>query len=115
VSWYDEQVLALLRRFNTALCIHDLQGVESPLTATADFAYVRFHGPTGTYAGSYSGRELKGMAQKLNGLNGVHTVYAYFNNDADSHAVENANTLTRLAKSPSLRRWDEPPPAHRHA
>ena len=46
-SWYDEQVMRLLRQHNVALCLHDMPGSETPRVLTARFAYVRFHGATG--------------------------------------------------------------------
>jgi len=43
---------ALLERHGAALCLWDLAGRRSPVRLTADFAYVRLHGPGGPYQGS---------------------------------------------------------------
>jgi hypothetical protein len=49
------EVESILRKFNAAFCIYELAGYHSPLNVTADFAYVRLHGPDpGKYQGSYS-------------------------------------------------------------
>jgi uncharacterized protein YecE (DUF72 family) len=40
-SWLDDEVYALLRSRNTALCIADTEDGTTPLVATADFGYVR--------------------------------------------------------------------------
>jgi uncharacterized protein YecE (DUF72 family) len=96
-SWYHEGVLALLERYNVAFCIHDMQGCESPVVATADFAYVRFHGTLGLYYGSYSDEELEEWAGRLRTIGGrVRAVYVYFNNDVAGYAVKDAANLARM-------------------
>lgn len=96
-SWFDDAVLALLRRYNAGFCIYDLPGLTSPVVVTADYAYVRFHGSRSLYSSLYSDDELTAWADKISALGkGVDTVYAYFNNDAQSHAVQNAGTLHGL-------------------
>ena len=41
----DSQVDSILKKFNAAFCIYELTGYHSPLNITADFRYVRLHGP----------------------------------------------------------------------
>jgi uncharacterized protein YecE (DUF72 family) len=45
LSWMNLEVESILRKFNAAFCIYELAGYHSPLNVTADFAYVRLHGP----------------------------------------------------------------------
>jgi uncharacterized protein YecE (DUF72 family) len=67
-----------------------------PLVLAA-FVYVRFHGASGTYNGSYSDERLEGWADWLNGQRAAGVdVYAYFNNDVGGHAPRNALTLRRF-------------------
>ncbi len=40
-SWFDEEVFALLRQWNAALCIAESADLATPLEATADFGYLR--------------------------------------------------------------------------
>jgi uncharacterized protein YecE (DUF72 family) len=40
-SWLDEEVYALLRTRNTALCIADTEDGTTPVVTTADFGYLR--------------------------------------------------------------------------
>jgi len=40
-SWFDEEVYAVLRARNAALCIADTEEGATPATATADFGYLR--------------------------------------------------------------------------
>jgi len=53
-SWLDNGVFEILRQYNTGLCVFDMPGLSCPLAATADFAYIRFHGSTGLYSSCYS-------------------------------------------------------------
>ena len=48
-SWFDKENYELLRNARTSLCVYDLDGKTSPKEITADFAYVRLHGPDGPY------------------------------------------------------------------
>jgi uncharacterized protein YecE (DUF72 family) len=65
-----------------------------PLLATADFAYVRFHGSEGLYSSSYSDEELAGWARGIATLaSGLAAVYIYFNNDVAGFALKNAMTI----------------------
>ena len=91
-SWFDDRVFDLLRRYHVGFCIYDMPGFSTPVMATSDFAYIRFHGSRSLYGGCYSDKELEGWAQKIIEL-GVRVVYAYFNNDAEGFAIKNALML----------------------
>ena len=93
-SWLDDGVFEILRRHNAGLCVFDMPGLSCPLTATADFVYIRFHGSTELYSSLYSDEELADWAKRLSGLAPeVKEVYIYFNNDTEAFAVKNAMTL----------------------
>jgi uncharacterized protein YecE (DUF72 family) len=93
-SWLDNGVFEILRRHNVGLCVFDMPDLSCPLVATADFAYLRFHGSTGLYSSCYTDEELAEWAKRLAGLAPeVKEVYIYFNNDAEAFAVRNAMTL----------------------
>ena len=95
-SWYDRETFDLLEKNRVAFCVHDMAGQESPRVVTGDIAYVRFHGTTGRYAGNYTDAMLAEWAAWLKDQAGkVRAVYAYFNNDIEGHAVNNAKTLRR--------------------
>ncbi|MBI4497435.1 MAG: DUF72 domain-containing protein [Chloroflexi bacterium] len=96
-SWFDDTVFDLLRTHHVALCVHDWRQMVCPRITTTDFAYYRFHGPTGYYGGRYGEAALRRWADALRGGEaGVQDVYAYFNNDAHADAIEDAQTLQRL-------------------
>jgi uncharacterized protein YecE (DUF72 family) len=93
-SWYVAETFQLLEKARVALCLHDKLGSTIAEPFVGPFAYVRFHGTSGHYAGSYGARQLDTWAHRLAEQveNGRH-VFAYFNNDPDAVAVENALSL----------------------
>lgn len=96
-SWLAPHILAALEKANVALCLADWPelAVEGPITA--DFVYVRRHGAGELYAGAYSRTALRIEADRIRGwLAEGRSVYVYFNNDANAHAVANALTLKEL-------------------
>jgi uncharacterized protein YecE (DUF72 family) len=97
-SWLVPQVFTLLRKHNAALCIHDFADMKIPHEITADFSYVRFHGPTSAkYWGWYSTGELRAWAERIESWRDrLKTVYVYFNNDPEGAAVKNALELKQL-------------------
>ena len=97
-SWFVAPVYELMRKYNVAFCIHDFADMKVPNEITADFTYIRFHGPTSAkYFGSYSEDELRRWAEKIEDWGReVAAVYAYFNNDPGGEAVKNALTLKSL-------------------
>ena len=93
-SWLEEPVFKILHKYNIGLCVFDMPSLNCPLVATADIAYVRFHGSTGLYCSYYSDDELADWAKRLADLAAnLKAVYIYFNNDAEAFAVRNAMTL----------------------
>ena len=93
-SWLEEKVFGILGKYNAGLCVFDMPSLSCPLLATADFAYIRFHGSTGLYSSCYSDEELNNWAQKLADLAvNMKEIYIYFNNDAEAFAVRNATTI----------------------
>ena len=103
-SWHDYDVYKILRRYNVGFCIFDMPELTTPITTTADFAYVRFHGKKALYGSFYSDTELSRWADDIKTLN-VKRLYAYFNNDVGAYAIINASTLKKMLdvpqKSPS--------------
>jgi uncharacterized protein YecE (DUF72 family) len=95
-SWYVSEVFALLTRRRVALCLHDKHGAEIGEPFVGPFVYVRFHGTSGRYHGSYPPRQLDRWARRLaEQTQEGRPVFAYFNNDPNAVAVANALTLRR--------------------
>jgi len=96
-SWIDDSVFRILQQYNAGLCVFDMPGFSCPSIATADFAYLRFHGSESLYSSCYSNEELSQWAKKIVQLGkNVKAVYTYFNNDAEAFAVKNASTLIKF-------------------
>jgi uncharacterized protein YecE (DUF72 family) len=97
-TWYDSEIRRLMTRHHVALCLHDMRGSATGRDeAAGPFVYVRFHGATSKYGGSYSETRLRGWADWLNAWRGEGCdVYAYFNNDVGGHAPRDAMTLRRV-------------------
>ena len=98
-SWQDEAVYQLLQRYQAAYCVMSGANLPCVLRATADFVYVRMHGPDRhhLYGGSYSDADLGWWCQRIQEWQAAgREVYVYFNNDGAGHAVRNATTLRRL-------------------
>ncbi|HET6420473.1 MAG TPA: DUF72 domain-containing protein [Geobacteraceae bacterium] len=96
-SWCDGEISDLCRAAGIALCMADWPDYIDKLPLTADFVYIRRHGPGGGYYGSYSSAELISDARRIRGyLEEGLDVHIYFNNDDRAFATENARELMGL-------------------
>jgi uncharacterized protein YecE (DUF72 family) len=96
-NWHHPAVYRVLRKYNAAFCIYELEGFESPYELTADFAYVRLHGPGRKYQGDYSSKQLRDWANRITAWrNDLRAVYVYFDNDQAGYAAKNAEELKQL-------------------
>jgi len=96
-DWFADDIVDLLRETDTAFCIYDLEGEETPIHITSDFVYIRLHGPGAKYRGSYSKKLLEKWVHRFrewhkHGLE----IYCYFNNDYGGHAPRNAALLMEM-------------------
>ncbi len=91
-SWHTDEIYDLLADHNAAFCIYDLEAFTSPLKTTADFVYVRLHGPgEQAYAGSYQNPTLRtwtGRAKRWSSRE-RRDVFVFFDNDQQGYAVKN--------------------------
>jgi len=94
-SWLCDEVYAVLHKHNSALCVYDYQQYQSPKELTADFVYVRLHGPEQqAYKGSYKDDVLDGHAKDFkNWQRGGKEVFCYFDNDDKANAPKDAKRL----------------------
>ena len=96
-SWFSEDCYRLLEKYGCGFCIHDLETVPTPRVIIAGLIYIRFHGSTGRYQGSYPESKLKDWAQWMKqNARRVRGVYAYFNNDYNAYAIRNAMQLKEM-------------------
>jgi len=98
-TWLSSEVYKILEKYNCGLVISDTPEWPTDERITADFVYLRLHGPEGLYDSEYSEEQLQEWADKLKEW-GKKTkeIYVYFNNDAHGYAVNNALKLKELLK-----------------
>jgi uncharacterized protein YecE (DUF72 family) len=103
-SWHCPEIYELLARYNAAFCIYELAGFKSPTRLTADFTYVRLHGPAiKAYQGSYDSAALTMWRDRIwKWQSELKAVYVYFDNDQSGYAVQNALQLQNLVHRRSL-------------
>jgi uncharacterized protein YecE (DUF72 family) len=90
-SWFTGEIYELLRARNVALVIGDHP--ERPFQShelTADWTFIRFHFGHRGRNGNYSRSELEEWAGRIRAWQAEVEVYAYFNNDWQGFAVQNA-------------------------
>lgn len=90
-DWFIPPVIEALQSTNIAFCMYDLAGRQSPRLVTADFVYIRLHGPGGAYQGSYSDEALTEWAFAIKTWNSEgKSVFCYFDNDQLGYAAQDA-------------------------
>jgi uncharacterized protein YecE (DUF72 family) len=96
-SWYVAEVIDLIAAHGASICLHDKLGSEYDGDAAGPLTYVRFHGTSGQYHGSYDRRQLRPWARRLvaDSRRGQR-VFAYFNNDPEAVATFNARELRTM-------------------
>jgi uncharacterized protein YecE (DUF72 family) len=95
-SWFTNEVYALLGEAGAALVVGDHP--KWPFQArvlTTDWTLVRLHWGRRGRRGNYSDREISTWARRLAQWRRRAAVFAYFNNDWEAFAVDNAMKLDR--------------------
>jgi uncharacterized protein YecE (DUF72 family) len=96
-SWYEPAIFRLLREQNISLCISDHHDAPAPWKRTADFVYVRGHGPQGRYKDHYGDAALLDWARRIKSWKRQGCdVFVYFDNDQKSAAPADARRLIEL-------------------
>jgi uncharacterized protein YecE (DUF72 family) len=99
-SWLNSQAYKALAKHRAAFCIYDFDRRLSPKEVTADFVYVRLHGPNGPYQGQYKTKALSGWAGAFSTWSSEgKEIYCYFDNDQHGYAVRNALELQEMVRS----------------
>ncbi len=74
-SWFCEEVFALMREANVALCEAESEDLESPEVQTADFTYLRLRKP------EYSPKVRKQIAERVAKREPDGDVFVYFKHE----------------------------------
>lgn len=98
-DWYRPEVYDALKKYNCAFCIYELAGHTAPSQITANFVYLRLHGPGNKYQGSYSDEALQTWADECLKWAETKDVFVYFDNDEQGYAAFNALKLRELTRN----------------
>lgn len=92
-DWLSPDVRDVLDREHVALCLHDIHPGGTDTPNDVSFVYVRRHGRE-AYRGKYGPRQIETDARHIRSwLAEGRTVFEFFNNDVEGHAVVNARQL----------------------
>lgn len=96
-SWEVDETYDLLHKHGISTCISHLNNYVTPLVVTGPFAYIRLHGPTRAYKGSYTLTDLKTWKNRILKWQekGIST-FCYFDNDEKGYAVKDALKLIAI-------------------
>jgi uncharacterized protein YecE (DUF72 family) len=94
-SWLDKETYNFLKKKKVAFVISDSPRWPTDIVKTSDFVYVRFHGKPKIFASKYEKEELQRYAKEIKKLK-PKILFAYFNNDAEGYAVEDALEFQKL-------------------
>ena len=98
--WFSAPTREALERAGVAFCVFEIGGARSPLWRTAEFIYIRLHGPGRKYQGEYGEMGLRPWAVRIEdwAREGAE-VWCYFDNDEAGYAAGDALLLARMLKA----------------
>ena len=88
-SWFCDEIFALLRGANAALCIAESEKLETPSVQTADFCYLRLRDPEKLSAA----KARKELTSRVKDLAQRGDVFAYFKHEDSPEGVLHAEEL----------------------
>ncbi len=92
-SWFCEEVFALLRNANVALCQAETEKLETPEVQTADFVYLRLRKQ------KYSPKDRKALAGRIADLAQRGDVFVYFKHEETPEGALYAEELLAKTKT----------------
>lgn len=95
VHWFNETVYTELKQRNIALVMSLSPNYHFKDIVTADFTYMRLHGPAELFKSTYQNDELERIATYLKTLK-VKKQYIYFNNTMSAEVLNNAQHMQQL-------------------
>jgi len=96
-SWFTVPTYETLAKRGAAFCIYHLEQRLSPKEVTAEFVYVRLHGPDGAYLGQYDVKTLSGWAGAFSTWQRQgKEIFCYFDNDQAGYAARDAQKLQEM-------------------
>jgi uncharacterized protein YecE (DUF72 family) len=93
-SWFDREVLDVLRSRNAALCVADSEKMSTPLEVTADYAYFRLRDE------GYQQADLGRWAAIVRNLHGVNDAFVYFKHEEQGLGPDFARRFIEAVNRP---------------
>jgi uncharacterized protein YecE (DUF72 family) len=96
-SWFNPRTYDVLAQYGAAFCIYHVASRSTPKELTADFVYVRFHGPKSASQGKYDSSVLSEWAENFIAWSSDgKEVFCYFDNDEFGFAAQDASELQQI-------------------
>jgi uncharacterized protein YecE (DUF72 family) len=93
-SWFDDEILGLLREHRAALCIAEAENdLEIPFVSTADWGYLRLRRP------DYGDAELKAWAKRVQEQD-WRNAFIFFKHEEEGKGPQMAKRFLELAVNP---------------
>ena len=90
-SWFDDEILALLKSKNLALCIADSEKLSTPVVATADYGYLRLRRE------DYQSSDVIRWAEALREKEGIWSdAFVYFKHEESGMGPKLAGQLAEI-------------------
>jgi uncharacterized protein YecE (DUF72 family) len=95
-TWFNEDVFAILKRRQAALCVAETDELQTPEVLTADFSYFRLRRP------EYSAEERRGIAGRIRQrLQEAGEIYAFFKHEEQPESPLYARELLQAVSGGS--------------
>jgi uncharacterized protein YecE (DUF72 family) len=89
-SWFTKDVYKQLRKQNIALVTSESSKYPLQKIITADFTYIRFHGPEKLFRSTYSDEQMTEWKEYIKTLpKDLKKIYIYFNNTLSPYVLQN--------------------------
>jgi uncharacterized protein YecE (DUF72 family) len=89
-SWFTDEIFALLKKYNRALCVAETEERVTPDVITADFCYYRYRKP------EYTPGERRAMVERIREhLAQQRNVFAYFKHEETAQGALYAGEILR--------------------
>ena len=99
-TWFHTKVYDALGEHGASFCVYDFDRRLSPKEVTAEFIYIRLHGPGRPYQGQYETMVLEEWAGDFSvWAREGKEIYCYFDNDEAGYAAQDALRLKAMFKN----------------
>ena len=92
-SWFSDEIFAILRKHQLALCVAESEDRDTPDIATALFRYYRFRKP------AYSEDERRAIAATMRRQSGEADVFAFFKHEESPEGALLAEELRKIVQA----------------